>query len=56
MILRRALSLALTAALVASAPAAAQSPASGPTPKTLDIYVTDTEGGKAALFVSPWPL
>jgi len=44
-----ALFLALTAALVVAAPAvAAQSSA-----KTLDIYVTDTEGGKATLFVSP---
>ena len=45
-----ALSLVLTAALVATSSVAAQAPAST---KTLDIYVTDTEGGKATLFVSP---
>ena len=45
---QRSLFLVLTAALVATAPAAAQSSA-----KTLDIYVTDTEGGKATLFVAP---
>ena len=45
-----ALSLVLTAALVATSSVAAQAPASA---KTLDIYVTDTEGGKATLFVSP---
>ena len=38
------LSFALAATLVA-----AQAPSSKP----LDIYVVDTEGGKAALFVSP---
>ena len=36
--------LALTVTLVA---------AQGPAAKALDIYVVDTEGGKAALFVSP---
>lgn len=49
----RLLSLALTAALAAAAPVAAQKSASAPAGKTLDIYVTDTEGGKATLFVSP---
>ena len=47
---QRTLSLVLTAALVATSSVAAQAPAST---KTLDIYVTDTEGGKATLFVSP---
>ena len=45
--------LALTAALVATSPVAAQNAVSAPASKTLDIYVTDTEGGKATLFVSP---
>ena len=36
--------------LVISAAPHAQTPPKG---KTLDIYVADTEGGKAALFVSP---
>src|SRR6478752_9793105 len=45
-----ALSLVLTAALVATSSVAAQAPAST---KTLDIYIADTEGGKATLFVSP---
>ncbi|HEX7941583.1 MAG TPA: MBL fold metallo-hydrolase [Gemmatimonadaceae bacterium] len=49
----RILSRLLTAALVAASPVAAQTAASAPTSKTLDIYVTDTEGGKATLFVSP---
>ena len=49
----RLLSLALTAVLVAASPAGAQSPTSAPPSPTLDIYVTDTEGGKATLFVSP---
>src|SRR5439155_2795516 len=43
----------LLAALVATAPVVAQTAASAPYSKTLDIYVTDTEGGKATLFVSP---
>ena len=38
--------LALTAALVATSPVAAQNAVSAPASKTLDIYVTDTEGGK----------
>jgi beta-lactamase superfamily II metal-dependent hydrolase len=50
---RRTVSLALTAALVAASPLTAQSTANAPAAKTLDIYVTDTEGGKATLFVSP---
>jgi len=49
----RSLTLALTAALAAASPAGAQTAASSPASKTLDIYVTDTEGGKATLFVSP---
>src|SRR4029079_14500629 len=49
----RLLSLALTAAHAAAAPVAAQKSASAPAGRTLDIYVTDTEGGKATLFVSP---
>ena len=53
MIRQRILSLVLTAALVAASPVAAQTAASVPASKTLDIYVTDTEGGKATLFVSP---
>jgi beta-lactamase superfamily II metal-dependent hydrolase len=53
MIRHRTLSFALTAALAAAAPVAAQSSASATKSKTLDIYVTDTEGGKATLFVSP---
>src|SRR5687767_5227446 len=48
---RLALLLALTAIVVASP--AAQGPQPSKTGKTLDIYVADTEGGKAALFVSP---
>ena len=44
---------AIAVALAAAAPASAQSRASAPTSPTLDIYVTDTEGGKATLFVSP---
>jgi len=42
------LSLAVVAAIVVPAPA--QKPISN---KTLDIYVSDVEGGKATLFVSP---
>src|SRR3954466_12942698 len=53
MIGHRLLSLVFTAALAAVAPVSAQKSASRPTGKTLDIYVTDTEGGKATLFVSP---
>jgi beta-lactamase superfamily II metal-dependent hydrolase len=49
----RTLSLVLTAALVATSSVAAQTPASARSSRTLDIYVTDTEGGKATLFVSP---
>ena len=42
---------ALRRVAIGAAPMAAQTaPAKG---KTLDIYVADTEGGKAALFVSP---
>jgi beta-lactamase superfamily II metal-dependent hydrolase len=40
-------------ALVAAVPSA-QTPGAKPAPgKTLDIYISDTEGGKATLFVSP---
>lgn len=47
---RLALLLAFAAAL-GTVPAAQAPPARGA--KTLDIYIADTEGGKAALFVSP---
>ena len=56
------LSAIAVAAIAAAAPSAqtpaASTPASKAPPpnrnvKTLDIYVADTEGGKAALFVSP---
>src|SRR5688572_16540058 len=40
------------AAAIAVAPAA-QTPAKPPAGKTLDIYISDTEGGKATLFVAP---
>ncbi len=53
MIRHRIVPLVLAAALAAAAPVAAQSAARAPVSKTLDIYVTDTEGGKATLFVSP---
>jgi competence protein ComEC len=46
-------SLVLAAALGAASPVAAQSRANAPASPTLDIYVTDTEGGKATLYVSP---
>jgi len=46
------LSLVLVA-VVASAPAAQTPAAKSAAAKTLDIYVTDVEGGKATLFVSP---
>jgi competence protein ComEC len=49
----RTFSFLLAAALGAAAPAAAQSSAGAPASKTLDIYVTDTEGGKSTLFVAP---
>jgi competence protein ComEC len=49
----RTLSLLLAAALGAASPVAAQTRASAPVSRTLDIYVTDTEGGKATLFVAP---
>lgn len=39
----------LSAAILAAGVSAAQAPAG----KTLDIYVTDTEGGQATLFVTP---
>ena len=42
--------------LIGTAGAAAQTPSPGSKSaagKTLDIYVADTEGGKAALFVAP---
>ena len=47
---QRTLALVLSAALVVGSPVAAQTRSPAP---TLDIYVTDTEGGKATLFVSP---
>ena len=46
---RRTLSIALLASLFAAAPLRAQ----GAPSKTLDIYIADTEGGKATLFVTP---
>ena len=48
MIVRR-IAIALMALTVVAVPAAQTAPAS----KGLQIYVVDTEGGKAALFVSP---
>ena len=53
MIRHRSLSLVLAAAFGAASPVAAQTAANAPASKTLDIYVTDTEGGKATLYVSP---
>jgi competence protein ComEC len=53
MIRHRICSVILAAALVATSSVAAQTPASARSSRTLDIYVTDTEGGKATLFVSP---
>jgi competence protein ComEC len=47
------LSLAVCAAFAAAAPAVAQTSTRTSNVPTLDIYVTDTEGGKATLFVSP---
>src|SRR3954471_17954478 len=49
-VLLSALCVAAAAAPSAQAP---QPAAAAKTGKTLDIYVADTEGGKAALFVSP---
>jgi beta-lactamase superfamily II metal-dependent hydrolase len=49
-VLMSALAVALGAGPYAQAP---QPAAAAKTGKTLDIYVADTEGGKAALFVSP---
>src|SRR5215218_6225813 len=48
---RQLITLALFATLATSATASAQRPAASQ--KTLDIYIADTEGGKATLFVSP---
>jgi competence protein ComEC len=46
--------VALSVAAVVAAAPSAQTPAAKTAPgKTLDIYVSDTEGGKATLFVSP---
>src|SRR5215217_4782402 len=44
---------ALCLAAAALPSAQAPQPAAAKSGKTLDIYVADTEGGKAALFVSP---
>src|SRR5829696_8831590 len=52
-VLLSALTLAVAAAPSAQAPQPAAASAATKTGKTLDIYVADTEGGKAALFVSP---
>jgi competence protein ComEC len=49
---RRMLSIALFATLAALSPLSAQASRSAAT-KPLDIYIVDTEGGKATLFVSP---
>lgn len=50
---RRTLAIALLASLAVGTPLRAQS-AAAPTPrKSLDIYIVDTEGGKATLFVTP---
>ena len=46
--MRRLSASILAAGLLVAVPSAQTKPA-----KTLDIYVTDTEGGKATLFVSP---
>jgi beta-lactamase superfamily II metal-dependent hydrolase len=50
---RRTLAIALLASLAATAPLRAQRAASPAGEKTLDIYIVDTEGGKATLFVTP---
>jgi competence protein ComEC len=47
--MRAMCALFAAAALVTAVPSAQTKPAG----KTLDIYITDTEGGKATLFVSP---
>ena len=46
--MRATLATLIALTMCASAPAAQTKPS-----KTLDIYLSDTEGGKAALFVSP---
>ena len=52
--MKRAFLLSALAAAIGAAPRAqAPQPAAPAKSKTLDIYVADTEGGKAALFVSP---
>src|SRR5215203_4769334 len=48
---RHLIMLALFATLATGATASAQQP-TAPS-KTLDIYIADTEGGKATLFVAP---
>jgi hypothetical protein len=48
----RPLSLALCVALAAAAPAVAQTGPSEAASPTLDIYVTDTEGGKTTLAIA----
>jgi competence protein ComEC len=50
---RRTLAIALVASLAASAPLRAQSAAAPAAAKALDIYIVDTEGGKATLFITP---
>jgi competence protein ComEC len=44
---------ALLLAVLVTAPVTGARQASAPGGKTLDIYIVDTEGGKAALFVTP---
>ena len=51
MFFRRSLATAALAAIVHASTMFAQAPASRAT--TLDIYIADTEGGKATLYVSP---
>ena len=50
--MKRLLLLAVLCVAVGAVPSA-QAPATAKPGKTLDIYVADTEGGKAVLFVSP---
>jgi len=52
MTLRRALGASLLVALFGASGLSAQGAAGAPS-RTLDIYIVDTEGGKAALYVTP---
>jgi beta-lactamase superfamily II metal-dependent hydrolase len=51
--LRRTLALAGTALLALAGVSTLSAQSAAPRAGTLDIYIADTEGGKAALFVSP---